>query len=72
MRGGAVEDPPGLLKKLALRLEILRVDAEMAMVGRMQREALGRGDEEAARALAVRGIELRKTKEGLMAALQRP
>jgi len=38
----------------------------------MQREALGRGDEEAARALAVRGIELRKTKEGLMAALQRP
>jgi DNA primase len=72
MAGGAVEDPPSLLRKLTLRLEILRVDAERTMVGRMQREALGRGDEEAARALAVRGIELRKTKEGLMAALQRP
>jgi hypothetical protein len=74
MRGGAieVEDPPGLLRKLSVRLEILRVDAERTMVDRMHREALARGDEEQARALSSRGIELRKTKEGLMAALQRP
>ena len=74
MRGGAieVEDPPSLLRKLSVRLEILRVDAERTMVDRMHREALARGDEEQARALSSRGIELRKTKEGLMAALQRP
>ena len=65
-------DPPGLLRKLAARLELLRVEAEMAMNARLQRESQARGDEEAARALAVRGIELRKTKEGLQAALQRP
>jgi DNA primase len=67
-----VADPPGLLRKLATRLELLRVEAEIAMNGRLQREAQGRGDEETARALAVRGIELRQTKEGLLAALQRP
>jgi hypothetical protein len=67
-----VGDPPSLLGKLASRLELLRVEAEIAMNTRLQREANARGDEEAARALAVRGIELRKTKEGLLAALQRP
>jgi DNA primase len=67
-----VADPPGLLRKLVNRLELLRVEAEIAMNGRLQREAQTRGDEEAARAHAVRGIELRKTKEGLLAALQRP
>jgi DNA primase len=67
-----VGDPPSLLGKLATRLELLRVEAEIAMNTRLQREAHARGDEEAARALAVRGIELRKTKEGLLAALQRP
>jgi len=54
------------------RLEILRVDAEMTMNTRLQKEAQARGDDAALRALAVRGIELRKTKEGLQAALQRP
>jgi DNA primase len=66
------EDPPGLLRKLATRLELSRVDAEIDMNSRMQREAQGRGDEATLRALTVRGIELRKIKEGLRAALQRP
>jgi DNA primase len=66
------EDPPGLLRKLATRLELSRVDAEIDMNSRMQREAQERGDEATLRALSVRGIELRKTKEGLRVALQRP
>jgi DNA primase len=66
------EDPPGLLRKLATRLELSRVDAEIEMNSRMQREAQGRGDEATLRALTVRGIELRKIKEGLRVALQRP
>jgi DNA primase len=66
------EDPPGLLRKLATRLELSRVEAEMDMNSRMQREAQGRGDEATLRALTVRGIELRKIKEGLRVALQRP
>jgi DNA primase len=66
------EDPPGLLRKLATRLELSRVDAEIDMNSRMQRDAQGRGDEATLRALTVRGIELRKIKEGLRAALQRP
>jgi DNA primase len=65
-------DPPGLLRKLATRLELSRVEAESNMNSRMQREAHERGDEATLRALSVRGIELRKTKEGLLAALQRP
>jgi hypothetical protein len=66
------EDPAGLLRKLATRLELSRVTAEMDMNARMQRDAQGRGDDAALRALAVRGIELRKIKEGLAVALQRP
>jgi DNA primase len=66
------EDPPGLLRKLATRLELSRVDAEIDMNSRMQREAQQRGDEATLRALSVRGIELRKIKEGLRVALQRP
>ena len=65
-------NPASLLGKLVLRLEILRLDAEIAMNTRLQKEAQTRGDDAALRALAVRGIELRKTKEGHQAALQRP
>ena len=65
-------DPAGYLRKLVLKLESLRVDAEMSMNTRLQKDAQARGDDAALRALAVRGIELRKTKEGLLAALQRP
>ncbi|HVV50378.1 MAG TPA: hypothetical protein VHO06_12005, partial [Polyangia bacterium] len=67
-----VTDPLGLLRKLSLRLELSRVDAEMEMNVRLMREAHTRGDEPAQRALSIRGIELRKTKEGLQSALQRP
>ena len=66
------EDPPGLLRKLATRLELSRVEAEIGMNSKMQGEAQGRGDEATLRALTVRGIELRKIKEGLRMALQRP
>jgi len=68
----STEDAPGMLRKLATRLELSRVEAEIDMNSRMQREAQERGDEATLRALSVRGIELRKTKEGLRTALQRP
>ena len=68
----ALANPAGYLGKLVTKLEILRVDAEMTMNTRLQKDAQTRGDDAALRALAVRGIELRKTKEGLRAALQRP
>jgi DNA primase len=68
----SVPSPAGLLRKLTARLELLRVDAEIAMGLRLQQEAQARGDEATIRALSVRGIELRKTKEGLQSALQRP
>jgi hypothetical protein len=67
-----VADPPSLLRKLATRLELSRLDAEIEASARQSREAHARGDEAALRALNNRGIELRKTKEGLQAALQRP
>ena len=71
-RFAKLADPAGYLRKLVNRLEILRVDAEISMNTRLQKEAQARGDDAALRAHAVRGIELRKTKEGLKTALQRP
>ena len=67
-----VADPAGFLRKLVVRLELLRVEAEIAMNTRLQGDAHARGDEETERALMARGIELQKTKAGLKAALQRP
>ncbi len=67
-----VADPASLLRKLTTRLELQRLDAEIEMSARLSLEAHARGDEAAQRALSIRGIELRKTKEGLQAALQRP
>jgi DNA primase len=67
-----VADPAGLLRKLSARLQLQRLEAEMAMNERQSRQAHTQGDLEALRALSLRGIELRKTKEGLQAALQRP
>jgi len=65
-------DPAGYLRKLVVRLEILRVDAEMMMNTRLQKDAQARGDEDASNAHSRRGVELRQTKEGLKTALQRP
>jgi len=67
-----VSDPPSLLRKLSARLQLQRLEAEMAMNERQSRQAHTQGDLETLRALSLRGIELRKTKEGLQAALQRP
>ena len=65
-------DPAAQLRKLAIKLETMRVDAEMTENERQLREARTRGDEATIRALSVRGIELRQTKEGLQTASQRP
>jgi hypothetical protein len=67
-----VANPGGYLGKLVTRLEILRVDAEIAMNTRLQKEAQARGDDDASNAHSRRGVELRQTKEGLKTALQRP
>ena len=67
-----IVDPGKSLRKLAIRLELLRVEAEIAMNARLHREALARGDDEAAHALTKRGIDLLQTKKGLQAALQGP
>jgi hypothetical protein len=60
------------LRKLATRLELSRVDAEIAMNDKMLAAARGRGDEEQARSMMRRGMELTKTKLGLKGALERP
>ena len=59
-------------RELTVRLELSRVEAEIDMNGRLQRDAQGRGDTAAARALMARGLELRQTKERLQVELQRP
>ena len=71
-RFAKLADPAGYLRKLVIRLELLRVEAEISMNTRLQKEAQARGDRRGTAALAARGIELRQTKEGLKAALQRP
>src|SRR4029079_17913052 len=71
-RFASISDPPSYLRKLVIRLEILRVDAEIAMNTRLQKDAQSRGDEDASNALSRRGVELRQTKQGLKTALQRP
>jgi hypothetical protein len=69
---GDVPNPPGQLHKLVVKLELLRVDAEIAMNEKQLDVARARGDEDAVRALIRRGIELKQTKLGLKAALERP
>ncbi len=68
----SLPSPAGMFRKLTLRLELSRVDAEIEMTARQSAEANSRGDQDELRALNLRGLELRKTKEGLQAALQRP
>jgi DNA primase len=60
------------LRKLVARLELSRVDAEIAMNEKQLEAARTRGDEDTVRALIRRGIELKQTKLGLKAALERP
>ena len=53
------------MSALVLKLERLRVDAELALAQRQYREALASGNEEEARAISMREMELIRTKLGL-------
>ena len=53
------------LRSLVGRLERSRVEAEIVLAGRQRQEALARGDEEEARAISMREMELIRTKLGL-------
>lgn len=64
-RWAKVEALDEALRALVLKLERLRVDAELALAQRQHREALARGNEEEARAISIREMELIKTKLGL-------
>lgn len=64
-RWDGVEAVGAAFRAVLGRLERMRVAAEIAMVERQQREALARGDEEGARALSLRMMELIRTKMGL-------
>lgn len=59
-------------RALLARLSKSRVEAEMASVDKELRDALAHGDADKARAMQIRAIELRQTKEGLSNALSRP
>jgi hypothetical protein len=64
-RWAKVEALDEALRAQVLKLERLRVDAELALAQRQHREALARGNEEEARAISIREMELIKTKLGL-------
>jgi DNA primase len=64
-RWAKVEALDEAMRALVLKLERLRVDAELALAQRQHREALARGNEEEARAISMREMELIKTKLGL-------
>jgi DNA primase len=61
----AVDDAMRAMHALVLKLERLRVDAELALAQRQYREALASGNEEEARAISMREMELIRTKLGL-------
>jgi DNA primase len=59
-------------RALLSRLSRSRVEAELALAEKQHSEALARGDDDAARAIRRREIELIQTREGLSNALARP
>lgn len=67
-----VADPQVTLAKLGAKLELLRVEAEILMNEKQALAARSRGDEATTNATMRRGIELKQTKLGLKAALERP
>ena len=67
-----VADPKVTLLKLGAKLELLRVEAEILMNEKQAQAARSRGDEATTNATMRRGIELKQTKLGLKAALERP
>jgi DNA primase len=64
-RWDKVEAADEALRALVGRLGRSRVEAEIGLAERLRDEALARGDEEEARALSMRAIELIRTKLGL-------
>jgi len=67
-----VPDPRASLIKLCAKLQLMRVEAEISMNEKQAAAARTRGDEATTHATMVRGIELKQTKLGLKAALERP
>jgi len=61
----AVDDAMRAMRALVIKLDRLRVDNELALAQRQYREALARGNEEEARAISMREMELIRTKLGL-------
>jgi len=61
----AVDDAMRAMRALVIKLDRLRVDSELALAQRQYREALARGNEEEARAISMREMELIRTKLGL-------
>ena len=61
----AVDDAMRAMRALVVKLDRLRVDSELALAQRQYREALARGNEEEARAISMREMELIRTKLGL-------
>ena len=61
----AADDAMRAMRALVLKLDRLRVDSELALAQRQYREALARGNEEEARAISMREMELIRTKLGL-------
>ena len=64
-RWAKVETPAEAMRVLAAKLDRVRVDEELAQAQRQHREALARGNEEEAKAISVREMELIRTKLGL-------
>ena len=64
-RWDKVEVPEAAMRVLAGKLERTRVDEELALAQRQHREALARGNEEEARAISMREMDLIRTKLGL-------
>lgn len=71
-RYDGLEGADRVLRSLVARLERSRIDAELAQANRLHLEALARGDENAARAISLREMELIRTKQGLSEARLRP
>lgn len=61
----ALDDAMRAMRALVLKLERSRVDAELVLAQRQYREALASGNEEEARAISMREMELIRTKLGL-------
>ena len=64
-RWSAVEAVDEAMRALVLKLDRLRVDTELALAQRQHREALAHGNEDEARAISMREMELIRTKLGL-------